>query len=337
MDLAAAVRAPLRRAADWALARDYPTAWRGVRLAFRDRAPLPFPDLGALAFAGVLADRLPQRPIRVRRLIAAARAEGGLPLAVVGDSHSTHLVRRSRREGRWLLPLHRLCTGASARGLANPESAAGAGAAVRAFLALLGETPMPVLFKFGQVDLEFVFTFKRLERRAQAFEAAAFEAFAAETVERYLAFLVEATPAALKPHALVAGVFPPALSDAAWRQGYVNAHIADLHGPADSERLAARLAELEIPSLAERTRLHAGFNARLYAAARQAGFGVFDGFDSLLGPGGVLAPALLGRAGGANHHLGYRASRGPLVEQLWAAAEEPASAGVPTERVTAPR
>ena len=107
-------------------------------------------------------------------------------------------------------------------------------------------------------------TFKRLEARDAGFDAAAFAAFADETVARYVGFLAEAVPPALKPLASVAAIFPPALSDAAWRQGYVNAHIADLHGPADRTGLAG----LEIPSLIERTRLHALFNGRLAAAAR---------------------------------------------------------------------
>jgi hypothetical protein len=310
----------LRAAAERALARDYPTAERAVRLAFQGPAPVPLRDLAALELAGVLGERFPERPIRLRRLIAAARRMGGAPYAVVGDSHSTHLVRHGRREGRWLLPLHRLCTGASARGLANPEASAQAGAKVRAFLGHLATAPMPTLFKFGQVDLEFVFTFKRLESSENAFDEAAFDAFADETVERYVAFLAEGVPAVLRPLARVAGVFPPALSDAAWRQGYVNAHIAALHGPADPAALD-RLAGLEIPPLAVRTRLHARFNARLFEAAGAAGFSVLDGFEALLGPDGTLAPRFLGRARGANHHLGYAASRAPMAELAWDVAE----------------
>jgi hypothetical protein len=239
---------------------------------------------------------------------------GAAPVAVVGDSHSTHLVRRSLREGRWLLPLHLLCTGASARGLRNPTAAAGAGVRVKAFLAEL--PPMPTIFMFGQVDVEFVHAFKRLEAGEAAFDARAFDAFAAETVDRYIGFLAEALPPALKPQARVATIFPPALSDAAWRQGYVNAHIAELHGPAD----LAGLAELEIPSLLERTRLHGRFNETLAAAARAAGLAMLDVFTPLLTTRGTVRRAHLGRGRGANHHLGYAASRTPLVEAVWSVA-----------------
>ena len=293
-----------------------PAEWM-VETAFRRPLPLPPLDLAALAIAGALADATAERRGRVTSVIATSIAGGAAPLAIVGDSHSTHLVRRAWRGERWMLPLHRLCTGASARGLINPEAAAGAGGRVRGFLEALAPTPMPVVFKFGQVDVEFVFTFKRLETGAAAFDAGAFDAFAAETVERYIAFLTEATPAALRPWAWVAGLFPPALSDAAWRRGYVNAHIAALHGPAEPDALMKGLADLELPSLLERTRLHKAFNRRLFQAAVAAGFSPFYGYDALLGADGTVAKRLLGRAGGANHHLGYAASRAPLVEQLW--------------------
>ncbi|HTI67376.1 MAG TPA: hypothetical protein VL460_07505 [Caulobacteraceae bacterium] len=284
---------------------------RAIARVFADPLPVPLLDVAALAMAQELARALTLDPARVRRLLAAAQARGAVPVAVVGDSHSTHLVRRALRDGRWLLPLHLLCTGASARGLANPAAAAGAGAKVRELLAEL--PPMPTAFMFGQVDVEFVHAFKRLETGVGAFDADEFDAFAEETVGRYIALLAEASPKGLKPLVRVATIFPPALSDAAWRQGYVNAHIAHLHGPAD----LAGLGELQIPSLAQRTRLHARFNTRLAAAARAAEFGVLDLFEPLLGGKGTVKRSLLGRAQGANHHLGYGASRRPLVEAMW--------------------
>jgi hypothetical protein len=311
------VQIAVRAAMDDALVHmPSPAEWM-VETAFR--RPLPFPplDLAALAIAGSLADAVADRRGRALSLVDSLRSKGAAPIAIVGDSHSTHLVRRAWRGDRWMLPLHRLCTGASARGLVNPEAAARAGAKVRSFLEALAPTPLPVVFKFGQVDVEFVFTFKRLESGETAFDRGAFDAFAAETVERYVDFLTDATPPALRPWARVAGTFPPALSDNAWRQGYVDAHIAALHGPADQAALMDQLARLELPSLAERTSLHKAFNTRLIETAAKAGFGAMFGFNALLGPDGTLAPRFLGRAAGRNHHLGYAASRGPIVEQLW--------------------
>jgi hypothetical protein len=308
-----AVRAAM---ADALVHQPSPAEWM-LQTAFR--RPLPFPplDLAALAIAGELGEAVAERRGRALGLVTGLRAQGAAPIAVVGDSHSAQLVRRAWRGEQWMLPLHLLCTGASARGLDNPQAASGAGARVRAFLEALASTPMPVVFKFGQVDVEFIFAFKRLETGATAFDREAFEAFANETIERYVAFLAAVTPPALRPCARVAGVFPPALSDAAWRKGYVNAHIAALHGPADPEVLAEGLARLELPSLAERTALHKAFNTRLIEAAGAAGFGVMFGFNALLGPDGTAAPRFLGKARGANHHLGYAATRAPVLDQLW--------------------
>lgn len=292
---------------------------RQMRRLLASPLPLAPLDLAAIALAQEFPRAAALDPQRIRSLLMAARRQGARALAIVGDSHSTALVRRSVRAGRWLLPLHLLCTGASARGLANPEAAAGAGAKVQAFLQHLSTTGTPVVFMFGQIDVEFVYTFKRLEAGALSFDPADFDAFTGESVDRYVAFLAQALPPDLKPSARVASIFPPALSDAAWRQGYVNAHIAELHGPADA-RMLERLAELEIPSLAERTRLHAGFNERLAEAARAAGIGSLDLFAPFLGNAGVVLPAFVGKARGADHHLGYTASRPAVIDRLWEAA-----------------
>ena len=45
------------------------------------------------------------------------------------------------------------------------------------------------------------------------------------------------------------------------------------------------------------------------------------GFRALLGEDGAVRPRYLGRAKGKNHHLGYAASRAPILEQLWKVVE----------------
>jgi hypothetical protein len=245
--------------------------------------------------------------------------DGARPYVVIGDSHSRLLVRRSRdARDRWLAPLWWLESGASARGLGQAEARSGAGGRVRAAVRqALGLSGAPILLKFGQVDVEFVQMFKRLEVDRPAFDPAVFRAFADETIGRYVAFLVDAVVPADRARMHVCSLFPPALSDAAWRTGYVNAHLVDLHGPADREGLAGRLAKLEIPDLAARTAQHAVFNAALAAAARAEGFAVCDDFTALLGPGGVVDPRWLGPQAGADHHLDFHAVRPQVVDRLW--------------------
>lgn len=246
--------------------------------------------------------------------------DGAAPYAVIGDSHSRLLVRRSRRaDGVWLAPLWWLETGASARGLGRSDTRSGAGERVRAAIdqAMGVVDAMPILLKFGQVDLEFVQPFRRLEAGEQAFDPVGFKAFADETVARYLAFLSGAIALADRSRVHLCSLFPPALTDAAWRTGYVNAHIVELHGPADQDSLVQRLANLTIPDLAARTGLHADFNAALASAAAAEGFGTSDDFTPFLNGAGVVDPRYLDPAAGIDHHLDFHASRAPVVDQLW--------------------
>lgn len=250
-------------------------------------------------------------------------ARGARPYGVVGDSHSRLLVRRGRRGGDWLLPIWSLETGASARGLVRADARSGAGGRTRDFLQrLLALDGLPVLAMFGQVDIEFVHTFKRLASGERRFCLDGFDAFADETVAAYVAFLAEAVAPALRARVQVCPVFPPALSDVAWRRGYLNAHLVALHGEGTREDLASRLAGLEIPDLTYRTSLHARFNTRLAAAARAEGFSSPDLFPALVGQDGVARPALLGAAGGADHHLDFAATHAPVLESLWRIMDE---------------
>lgn len=255
--------------------------------------------------------------------LGALVARGARPYGVLGDSHSRMLVRRGRRNGDWLLPIWRLETGASARGLIRAEARSGAGertgAALRRMLEIDG---LPVLTLFGQVDIEFVHAFKRLSGRERRFSQTGFEAFAQETAEAYVTFLAQVAPPALRRRVWVCPVFPPALSDAAWRRGYLNAHLVALHGEGTREEMAVRLADLEIPDLARRTALHADFNRRLARAAQAEGFSTPDLFPALVGVDGLARPAFLGRAGGDDHHLDFAATRAPVLESLWRLMDE---------------
>jgi len=254
-----------------------------------------------------------------KRLRGLVRS-GAQPYAVIGDSHGRLLVRRARAaDGRWLLPLWWLETGASARGLGRAEARSGAGERVRAAIdaALAATDTAPLLLKFGQVDVEFVQVFKRLETGASAFDPADAQAFVDETVARYVAFVASAVAPADRRRVRLCGLFPPALSDAAWRAGYVNAHMVDLYAPADARSLADRLAGLEIPDLGRRTALHKDFNAQLQSAATAEGLGFDDDLAPFLGPAGTVDPAWLGPAAGRDHHLDFSATRAAVVDRLW--------------------
>jgi hypothetical protein len=224
-------------------------------------------------------------------------ARGRRPYVLLGDSHSALY----RRFGESLLPLHHIFYGGSARGLGNRQSRTAAGAAICEVLRTVGG--LPVFIQFGQVDVEFVYSFKRIASGSVAYDAHHYRAFALETGERYVKFLAEQIPAGDRRNLTVLRVFPPALSDAAWRQGYVNAHIAEQNG-LGVELAVEALRSMAIPSLSERTAVHRTFNSYVEAACRSCGIRVAGAFDELLA-GDVLDLKYVPQSCGADHHLEY--------------------------------
>jgi hypothetical protein len=180
---------------------------------------------------------------------------------------------------------------------------------------------LPVLLVFGQVDAEFVFTFRRLAKDPPApFDEQAFIGFCEDTAEHYAEFAAS-LPQLGRP-AWLAGILPPALSDAAWRAGYLNAHIASAHGGLPLEVLADRLKRADPPSLIDRVRHHQGFNRALESAARRRGLGFLDVAATLPMSGGAPEPDLLGPPARRDHHLDYSALGAYIRPALWRLVRE---------------
>lgn len=245
--------------------------------------------------------------------LARAAGVGARPYTVLGDSHSKILVRRDRRRGAWLLPIHRPFTGASARGLGVAGSRSGAGERMQRDVEALLRVAPRILLMFGQIDLEFVHPYRRFEAGRLTFDPAEMAAFIDETIERYAKVLAGLVAPADRARIDLVSILPPALSDAAWRGGYRNAHVAALHGPADSR---IDLDGLEIPAMSVRTQAHAAFNARLAEVAASLGYGYLDLFTPLMA-GETVKARYLGPAAGGDHHLDYHATRTVVIERLW--------------------
>jgi hypothetical protein len=156
------------------------------------------------------------------------------------------------------------------------------------------------IFKFGQVDVEFVFNFKRIESRVAPFDADRFEEFCRRSAQSYVGFLGDHFH---RRDVAVASIFPPALSDETWRAGYTNAHIAALEGDRSAEEIAAGVRLLEIPTLPERTRHHALYNAVLRELALRARLDFIDDFSPFIGADGLVDRAFTPETKGTNHHL----------------------------------
>jgi hypothetical protein len=239
------------------------------------------------------------------------------PYFVVGDSHSGLYRQAIAGTGgdRPLLPVHVLFSACSAQGLGNPASKSGAARRLAPLAEAL--TPdTPAIFKFGQVDVEFVFAFKRIEAEQVQFDLEEFDRFCRRSVLSYVGFLHDRLRGR---DVTVASIFPPTLSDEAWREGYVNAHIAAQEGDRPIEAIVAGLKQLEVPGLAERSRHHAHYNEILRHQAQRSGFAFIDDFSPFVGVDGVIDPVFTPTTRGRDHHL-ERSPATPIIRRLITAA-----------------
>lgn len=254
-------------------------------------------------------------------LLATAASLGARPYVVIGDSHSHHYRRRDIRGGEWLLPIHLLCSAGSAMGLDNPSSQSGYGRRIGAFAETWADwcatRGIPILLKLGQVDVEFVYNFKRIRDGRFRFEEPEFHEFCRFSTERYFRFLSRIFPAEARSGVHVLSVHPPALSDEMWRSGYVNAHVAALQSALPLDMLREGLERLDVPDLPTRTRMHAFYNMLVEARCDEHGFRYVDDFSPFVSASGTLDPRFIPRGRGRDHHLEPDTTREATTAILW--------------------
>jgi hypothetical protein len=244
-------------------------------------------------------------------LIDAILANGGLPYVVFGDSHASHYMRRLWVGDIWFAPLCFVCNAASARGLANEASLTGHGARILQWARTPGHQnhDIPIFFKFGGIDAEYLWILHRLRHGIRQFSIAEFEHFARLSVTRY-ADLFDQLCQFIDPGRLrICAVFPSALVDSHWIDSFVRFNAGT---PEHAIRLAAELHEMELPDLLVRTRLRAFYNAILRAMSEAKGLVFVDDFTPMLGQDGILDRRFLPRDPN-DHHLDHTASEKALV------------------------
>lgn len=223
----------------------------------------------------------------------------GTPMVTFGDSHSLIYRQTVHADGRIAVPLGVFCGGGSAAGLANPTSRSGYGRRLERITAAIAGAferrgaPVPVCFAFGQVDMEFVFNFRRVREGVRAFSPSAMDEFTATAADTYLRWISDRVP--LTPTIL--GINPPCLDNqfiasayAAQMRVYVKGGVADLAAGSTLEEIEANLDALDFPAKRERTAYHAKFNAALRSRCAERGFAYHDCFAELLGPDGCIEP-----------------------------------------------
>jgi len=254
--------------------------------------------------------------------IRALAREAARPYFVAGDSHSNQYALTGTRDDSWLLPIHLLCAGGSAAGLGNPRSRSGYGSllrqAVRFIENLPGANELPFLLQFGQVDIEFVYHYRRVRDAKRALDLDDYRAFCDTVLDRYIAYVTSLFAAADRLRVFLVSVFPPALSDAAWQQGYVNADIAERETTSSVGELSAGIRELEIADLRQRTWIHAHYNDRLRTACRRHGWRFVDIFTPFLGTDGLVDPRyVVPETNGAEHHIDPCATYDVTAGLIW--------------------
>lgn len=253
------------------------------------------------------------------RCVREFKQAGGSPFLVFGDSHAIlYAVRHPLKAARWLLPIDLRCVGASARGLGRTPSISGNGEAIRRFFAVWSEplsTCAAIIFKFGQVDLEFIYYYNLLKQTPGAhFDSDDFAKFSIETADRYMSFMEQLFPPKDRCHITIASVFPPTLGDEHWASGYIKAFI----GISEDAALSAEIRGFKAPSIALRTEMHRQYNQQLGKRACDAGFRFLNDFDAFLGRDGLIDSAFTGIQNGRDHHIDEcPASYERISEVLW--------------------
>ncbi|HVC59862.1 MAG TPA: hypothetical protein VND19_05795 [Acetobacteraceae bacterium] len=255
-------------------------------------------------------------------VIGALARAAARPYFVAGDSHSNQFALAGTRDDAWLLPIHLLCTGGSAGGLGNARARSGYGRLLRQAVQLIENLPgaeeLPFLLQFGQVDIEFVYHYRRVRDGKRTLDLDDYRAFCDTMLDRYMAFVAGLFAPASRLRVFLVSVFPPALSDAAWRQGYVNADIAERETTNALAELSAGIRGLEIADLRQRTEIHAHYNDRLRTACRRHGLRFIDSFTPFLGADGLVDPRyVVPETKGAEHHLDSRATYGAVAGLIW--------------------
>ena len=248
--------------------------------------------------------------------------EGGCPFFISGDSHSFHYAVAGAKYDAWMLPIHLLCTGASATGLANPHSRSGYGRLLRQTIQPSRACPALMRYRFCCSS-------------ARSISNSSITIDASGTPDSPLTWTTTGHSATAPWHD-ISSLYPncsPRRTGGAFssspcsrprfrmrlgRRGYVNADIAHRETAASVEELRSGIRGIEVASLRQRTAIHAYYNDILRAACDRYGFGFVDGMTSFLGADGVIDPRfVIPEAGGAEHHLDGRQTYHAISKLIW--------------------
>lgn len=293
--------------------RPLPDGLIGIRSLGRDDR-----DIGRQLFESAYFSQL-RHPVSADRIwrglrgefIACLREMNALPYYIIGDSHTGHYTRRARIGTEWLAPLPMLCGGAAASDLSDLFDEDGYGHRILRWAHSAadrgGDGDVPIFLKFGGIDSEVRWLYRRIKRAAHQFSFNEYADFAKGAVARYGRFL-DALARIVDPARLrVCSVFPPALADDRKIESYSLLLGSDPHRDEVLNRL-------EIPDIRVRTQLRALYNLELEAFCVRHKLIFVDDFKPLVDPRtGSLSRRYFNGHDGGNWHVNYDTTARPIL------------------------
>lgn len=229
--------------------------------------------------ADTVAIGTPHRPLPA--------AVGSTAIHIFGDSH-THVLAGLECEAHAVFAYPFVA--GSAMGLRRADSRSGYRTCLEVDLRQVsaGDT---VVFKFGQVDLDFVYYLKLVEDPNLSFDA-----FAADSVGKYMSFVTSALDTFGVDRLILMTPNPTVVTDPHLREALCTLPFMRADFKA---QFKAKLSQMTLPSLEERTRYGRQYCDLLLGEAARHQLRAVDVYNCLLGPSGTAS--LLNAD--AQHHL----------------------------------
>mgnify|MGYP000666349813 CR=1 FL=1 len=198
---------------------------------------------------------------------------------ILGDSHAFHLKDFDEIDCD-----SQAFIAGSAKGLMNPNSLSGYGAHISANWNALVDGKKVVIFKFGQVDVEFLYHLRNVQ------VAIDFEAYVINVVKAYIQYILTLNHS--DKIICIMSVFPPCFNDT-----FFKTFIKFLNDERKWNIDTALIDNYKAPSLEERTAMHAKMNNVLQVEAKKHNFVYIDCFTPLLSnSGATVNPAFVSHA-----------------------------------------
>ena len=183
---------------------------------------------------------------------------------ILGDSHAFHL-----KEFEDVDCDSQAFIAGSAKGLVNPKSLSGYGSHIMSNWESLVDGKKIVIFKFGQVDVEFLYHLRNVQVSID------FEAYIINVVKSYIDFILKLDHK--DKIVCVMSIFPPCFSD-----DYFRTFIKFLNDERKWNIDHKLIDTYKVPTLEDRTAMHDKFNKVLQVEARKHNFVYIDCFTKLL-------------------------------------------------------